>query len=58
MTEINPRQDVTLASTGGLARDYLRRPASGSDPGPIVIGEWWDLGAYRAPQDRRQVSAT
>jgi hypothetical protein len=58
MTEINPRQDVTFASTGGLARDYLRRPASGSDPGPIVIGEWWDLGAYRAPKDRRQVSTT
>ncbi len=43
MSESGTHQNVTFASNGGQAHGYLKRPASGSGPGLIVIQEWWGL---------------
>lgn len=43
MTEANARQNVTFPSNGAQAHGYLKKPASGSGPGLILIQEWWGL---------------
>jgi carboxymethylenebutenolidase len=48
LPEANPHQNVTFASNGGTAHGYLRKPASGTGPGVIVIQEWWGLDDHIA----------
>jgi carboxymethylenebutenolidase len=43
---VNPRQNVTFPSNGGVAHGYLAVPDGGSGPGVVVIQEWWGLTSH------------